>query len=164
MQFSLYVKQRSMDDTNAIPQPKDEKRTKPTKSFYAYQTASPDAYGLLKANARHNRKQPTRAEAVLWDELKGKRLGVRFRRQHVIGEYIADFVCLDYRLVVEVDGKYHDAAQQQENDQIRTQWLNANGFTVIRFVNEEVIGATEAVVKKIRDELTTKLNENGASK
>lgn len=100
----------------------------------------------------------------MWDELKGKRLGVRFRRQHVIGEYIADFVCLDYRLVVEVDGKYHDAAQQQENDQIRTQWLNANGFTVIRFVNEEVIGATEAVVKKIRDELTTKLNENGASK
>ena len=69
-----------------------------------YKTASPYGYDLLKAFARENRKNPTLAEQVLWNHLHNKTLGVKFLRQHIIGDYIVDFVSLECCLVVEVDG------------------------------------------------------------
>ena len=90
-------------------------------------------------NAKDNRKNMTPAESVLWESLRGKRLGVRFRRQHPVYDYIPDFVCLEKRLIVEVDGGYHFIGDQQVSDEGRTQYLNQFGFEVIRFTNEEVL-------------------------
>lgn len=93
-----------------------------------------------------NRNKPTDAEYALWTELRGSKLGVHFRRQHPIGDYIVDFVCLSCWLVVEVDGEYHDTPEQREWDKLRTEYLNSVGFKVVRFSNEEVLQHTEDVV------------------
>ena len=73
-----------------------------TPSFF--RTASPDRYELLKGFAKENREHPTEAEACLWQLLKGGALGVKFRRQYVVYDYIADFICLEKNLIIEVDG------------------------------------------------------------
>ena len=87
----------------------------------------------------------------MWDELRAGRIGKRFVRQHVIGDYIVDFVCLEKQLVIEVDGGYHAERQQQEDDQLRTEWLNSVGFSVIRFSNEEVLYQRDKVLEKIKE-------------
>ena len=79
---------------------------------YDYETAAPDRYGLLKDFARYNRHEMTESETVLWNALRKIRIGVRFRRQHPIGDYIADFICLPVKLVIEVDGEYHQEPEQ----------------------------------------------------
>ncbi len=89
----------------------------------------------------------TDAEQKLWSRLRGKQLGVKFRRQHPFGSYIVDFVCLDRRLVVEVDGSQH--AVNQAYDEARTQMLVAAGFIVLRFWNNEVLNETDVVVQTI---------------
>ena len=75
----------------------------------SYKTADRMLYPILKDNARENRKQMTEGERVLWNELRAKKTGYRFLRQHAIGEYIVDFVCLERKVMVEVDGGYHAA-------------------------------------------------------
>ena len=116
---------------------------------FEFKTADPCLYDLLKDFAKQNRKRPTEAEAILWDFLKERQLGQPFRRQHIIGEYIADFCCIPAKLVIEIDGGYHQLPQQQVDDEYRQQWLEAHGFTVIRFRNEEVIGDIENVLETI---------------
>ena len=125
--------------------------------LFSYQTANPMVYELLKENAKHNRAYPTQAEAIMWQLLKGKQFGVSFRRQHIIGEYIADLACLECKLVIEIDGGYHTSQQQQEADVLRTQWLNGYGFKVVRFTNEEVINTTETVIKRIKEYLNNRM-------
>ena len=120
----------------------------------AFQTASPDIYAKLKEYARENRAHATEAEEALWQILQGKNLGFDFRRQHIIGDFIADFVCLKKNLIIEVDGRYHSKEQQIEIDANRTEFLISRGFRVIRFTNEEIIANTESVLNKIRFELT----------
>jgi leucyl-tRNA synthetase len=96
------------------------------------------------------RKNPTEAEAVLWKEIKGKKTGFKFRQQHPIDEFIPDFVCLSRKLIVELDGKYHDF--QVDKDDQRTLKLEQKfGYKVIRFTNEEVINDTKGVVLKISE-------------
>ena len=112
-------------------------------------TAHPDIYQILKNNAVNNRKNPTDAETLLWQCIRDRQLGLKFRRQHAIGDYIADFICLEISLIIEVDGKYHNIEEQQEKDRIRTEFLNEQGFYVLRFTNEEVINRTEWVLKSI---------------
>ena len=118
-----------------------------------YQTADGAVYGKLKEFAEENRKYQTQAESVLWEFLRGKQLGCSFRRQHVIGQYIADFSCLEKRLVIEIDGRYHQLPEQQTSDEERTQWLNEQGLKVIRFTNEEILNNTEQVINKIKEEI-----------
>ena len=77
------------------------------------QMADPCLYGLLKQFVKENRKNETMAEMVFWKFLRGDQLGVHFRRQHIIGDYIADFVCLPLRLIIELDGGYHQLPTQQ---------------------------------------------------
>lgn len=96
----------------------------------------------LKAFARENRKTPTLAERKLWSRLRCQRNGVTFRRQHVIGNYIVDFFCSPAELVVEIDGASHDDAESY--DTARTAWLEAEGFTVVRLWNMDVINDTDA--------------------
>ncbi len=93
---------------------------------------------------------------VLWKFLRSNQLGAHFRRQHIIGDYIADFACLPLRLIIELDGGYHELPTQQVNDEERTKWLENKGFKVIRFSNEEVLGDIEGTIIKIK----TYINEN----
>ena len=122
-----------------------------------HETASPDRYDLLKEYARHNRREMTQSETVLWQALRREFRGIKFRRQHPIGDYIADFLCLTEKLVVEVDGAYHSEPQQQQEDQWRTEFLQDKGYKVIRFTNEEVNTDIKGVIRRIKEEL---LNNN----
>ena len=119
-----------------------------------YNTASPDRYILLKDFALKNKQFPTEAEKLLWQYICAKQLTVKFNRQHIIGDYIVDFVCIEKKLVVEVDGGYHSEYEQIEKDEFRTERLNEMGFTVIRFSNEEVLGNTPSVINIIRNKLS----------
>lgn len=120
---------------------------------YSYETADEAWYKLLIEFARKNRKNPTEAESLLWDVLRGDRLGISFRRQHIIGDYIADFVCLPRKLIIEVDGGYHNAQEQQIYDERRAGWLESRGYRVLRFSNEEVLYDTGKVLLQIKKEL-----------
>ncbi len=130
---------------------------------FGYETAR-CSYHLLRKYSKDNRRYMTPAESALWEILRGKNLGFRFRRQHPIGDYIPDFVCLQKRLVIEVDGGYHFINDQQVSDEERTYYLNLKGFDVLRFTNEEVIGNTECVINKIKEVMNSKptIIENGA--
>jgi methionyl-tRNA synthetase len=121
-------------------------------------------YGLLKQFVDEHRSNPTEAENILWQILRGKKLdGFKFRRQHVIGNFIADFVCLSERLIIEVDGLLHQTPENKISDEERTVELNRLGFSVIRFTNEEIIGDTDNVLNKILSKLNEKIvNESGA--
>ena len=118
-----------------------------------FKTASPDRYVWLKEFAKKNRENMTLAEQVLWEELKKNQNGHRFLRQHIIGDYIVDFLCKDDGLIVEVDGGYHAEREQQEDDALRTQFLESTGFRVIRFTNEEVLYDTENTIQEIENKL-----------
>ena len=119
-------------------------------------SASPDWYPILKQNARRLRREMTPAESVLWNELRAGRLGFKFRRQHVIGDYIVDFVCLKQRLVVELDGEYHTEPTQIKQDKLRTEALERMGFRVIRFANNQVCNQLSDVLRQIEQQLTNK--------
>lgn len=119
-------------------------------STYDYQTADPLLYSLLKEYAYRMRINPTEAESILWQQLKGKALGQPFRRQHIIGPFIADFICVPRKLILEIDGGYHQLPDQQISDEERTQWLEAKGYKVIRFTNEEVIADIDSVINTIK--------------
>ena len=96
----------------------------------------------------------TSSESLLWDELKGnKLLGYKFRRQHPIGNYIVDFYVHKLKLVIEVDGKYHEKMEQINRDKDRTAFLEFNGLKVIRFTNEEVENSIENIIEKIKAEI-----------
>ena len=121
-----------------------------------FMTGGNNAFRLIE-EAKRMRKEPTDAEAALWELLRDKKLGDKFRRQHLIDDFIVDFVCLSKNLVIEVDGGYHNDPTQKEYDEQRTLYLNEKGFKVIRFTNEEVLGNTEAVLTKIKQELVLPL-------
>jgi len=115
-----------------------------------YETATPSMYGLLKDYIEEHRGHPTEAEHCLWELLEGKKLeGYKFTRQHIIGTFIGDFVCLNPKLVIEVDGLYHHLPDQEISDQERAVLLYHHGFEVIRFTNEQIINNTEVVLNKI---------------
>ncbi|MBU0697051.1 MAG: leucine--tRNA ligase [Bacteroidetes bacterium] len=118
-----------------------------------YETANSFVWDLLKENSKENRKNQTDAEVVLWNSLRDSQTGFKIRRQHVIEGYITDFVCLPKRLVIEVDGGYHNSEEAIAYDKQRTEFLNAAGFEVIRFTNEQVINHTNDVVSQIKIKL-----------
>lgn len=118
---------------------------------FVFETAEETSYDLLKQYANENKMFMTEAEQLLWKLLRGKGIGYKFRRQHIIGEYIADFANLHYKLVVEVDGKYHFKGDQPVADDIRTSDLNKMGYTVIRFTNDEVLNNIHQVEWQIKN-------------
>ncbi len=126
----------------------------PPKGEQHWKTANPVMYKLLKEHASRMRNQPTTAEKMLWNALSNKNLGgFKFRRQHIIGSYIADFICLKQNLIVEVDGSIHQLPENKDSDEERTAWLEAEGYTVIRFTNDEVLGKLDHVLEKIHEQL-----------
>ncbi|WP_299006778.1 DUF559 domain-containing protein [uncultured Caulobacter sp.] len=105
--------------------------------------------------ARRLRREQTRPEAVLWELVRGRRLsGFKFRRQVPIDRYIADFACMEARVIVELDGGAHDDEETQIRDLERTAVLESCGYLVIRFSNEAVLndpgGAGDAIVTTLR--------------
>ena len=116
----------------------------------SFELADPFFYDMLKEYARENRRNQTEAEEFLWRQLKGNALGVKFKRQLIILNYIADFACLEKSLVIEVDGGYHFSHEQMELDAYRTEDLEKLGFKVLRFRNENVIRDIELVLKTIQ--------------
>jgi very-short-patch-repair endonuclease len=115
---------------------------------HGYNTANPYNYKLIKTYRDELKKNPTAAENALWKELQNKKIGHKFRRQHIISSSIVDFVCLKQKLVVEVDGEIH--LQQIDEDLARTQHLNTKGYRVIRFTNKEVLENPEAIAQEIK--------------
>ena len=100
----------------------------------------------LSALAKSMRREPSATERALWNILRDRRLGgLKFRRQVPIGRYVADFVCLRHRLIVEADGPFHDP----ERDAARDAWLKSQGFRVLRFANAEFERGPELVLSAI---------------
>lgn len=99
----------------------------------------------------------TDAEIYLWRFLRYKQLGVKFRRQHIIGDYIVDFVSLDCNLIIEVDGGYHESTEQKSEDEIRQHWLEKMGYKVLRFSNDDIFENIELVINKIKIYTQSKL-------
>jgi len=104
--------------------------------------------------AKSMRHQPTNAEALIWAALRGARMqGFKFKRQQPIGAYIVDFVCFECGLVVEIDGGQH--ADDVSADQLRSKWLQSQGFRVLRFWNNEVIerknDVLESIIRALRE-------------
>jgi very-short-patch-repair endonuclease len=98
--------------------------------------------------ARHLRRRATPTEALLWDHLRHRRLhGLKFRRQHPIGPFVADLYCPAARLVIEIDGSSHHT--RAEADAARTEWLHHHGYRVIRFTVEQVVQHIDDVLAAI---------------
>lgn len=100
------------------------------------------------------RRASTEAEKLLWQKLRARQLGgAKFRRQTPIGPYIVDFVSFEHRLVVEIDGGQHNASPGRQHDLKRTAWLEAQGFRVLRFWNNQVLANLEGVLERTLQEL-----------
>jgi very-short-patch-repair endonuclease len=108
----------------------------------------------LLERAKSLRSSQTEAEQRLWYYLRARRFsGLKFKRQKPVGNYIVDFVCFSPKLVVEVDSSQH--AEQEQYDDHRDRWLRNEGFIVLRFWNNQVLGDTEAVLGSIRETLVS---------
>ncbi len=104
--------------------------------------------GERTKRSRDLRKNPTDAEGKIWQQLRLRNIdGNKFRRQHPIGNYIADFVCTEKKLIVELDGSQHQ--ENKEYDEKRTQFFEGKGYRVIRFWDNEALQDSEAVMKVI---------------
>ncbi len=110
----------------------------------------------MKDLRRHLRRSLTPAEATLWKALQGLKLaGMKFRRQHSIGNYVVDFYCPKSKLVIELDGEKHFNSMASDYDLRRSESLNRHGIRVIRFENRAVFENAEGVLHAIKEHLTT---------
>jgi len=110
------------------------------------------AIGKLYQYGRELRKSATKAEKILWEYLRNRNLdGLKFRRQHPIDKFIADFYCHEKKLVIELDGAVHDDKMNAQYDEARTYELKGSGITVIRFKNNEVENNISFVITEIRE-------------
>jgi ATP-dependent DNA helicase RecG len=118
-----------------------------------YEVAKPSAYKLMQELQEERKNLNTSSGQALWEILRTKQLNSKFRRQHIIGGFIVDFVCIPKQLIVEVDGKYQNTPEQQEAEDLRTIILQELGFKVLRFTNEELIENIDKVLSQISQEL-----------
>lgn len=107
-------------------------------------------YSGLIEEARELRKKQTKAEEIFWQLVRNRKFNnLKFRRQHQIGNYIADFYCDELRLVIEFDGEVHNSPEQQKHDSKRDKFLTSSGFKVLRFKNQEILNSPESVFEEI---------------
>ncbi len=107
----------------------------------------------IRVKARQLRRDQTDAEQTLWARLRDRQLrGAKFRRQHPIGPFIADFCCPEGKVIVELDGGQH--AEEIEADQKRSRFLEAQGYRVLRFWNHDILKDTNAVLERIAEVLS----------
>ena len=117
----------------------------------AWSEVPPNHFG----RARELRKEMTSAEKALWSRLRGKQLGIKFRKQHPIGPYITDFYARDVELIVEVDGDTHFTPEAKSYDTVRTDYLSQLGLTVLRFTNLEILQQLDGVMEQINHAIQT---------
>ncbi len=142
-------------DLTPNPSPK-ERGTKDPASFGYINSTAEDWKKTLQF-AKQNRKDATVEEDIIWQELRNRNIaGFKFRRQHPIAGYIPDFVCLEKKLIIEIDGGYHNETDQVVFDNAREQWLAEQGFTMIRFTNDAVNNSLNSVLKDIEQALLNK--------
>ena len=122
---------------------------------YIYETADCANYDILRAFADLHKKEPTEAERILWDYLKSQQLGYKFRRQHIINDFIVDFVNLKAKVVIEVDGQYH-----LKEDQI----VKDNGSARYRSAREDVINGLREAPEHLLERKNVNDNYVGLSK
>ncbi len=140
-------------DLTPDPSPKERGAGAETLPGYIHSTI--DEWRTTLANAKAHRHNPTPAEDAMWQVVRNRQIkNHKFRRQHPIAGFIPDFVCLEQKLIVEVDGGYHDAEQQQKFDAAREKWLAENGFRMIRFTNEEILEQMPMVLQKLGEALS----------
>src|SRR5687767_8016908 len=101
--------------------------------------------------AKELKRSMTKAERILWRELRDSKLGCKFRRQHPINKYVADFYCHELKLVIELDGGIHDLKKTKERDAEREDALRQFELTIIRFTNEEVFEELNKVISRIKE-------------
>ncbi|MCP4459956.1 MAG: leucine--tRNA ligase, partial [Cytophagales bacterium] len=140
---------------NPSPSPKE----KGEDGVPGWQTADKSVAHILKKFARENRKDPTAQEDQLWQAFRNKQTGFKVRRQHAIDTFIVDFVFLKEKLIVEVDGLYHEKPDQKEYDKARTKHLNDLGYEVMVIKNAEVDDNLSEVVTKIKQRLEQGQND-----
>jgi len=113
-----------------------------------WNTANRQFYPFVKSDRDRLKQEMTSAEKIFWEQLKSKKLGVKFRRQHIIDCFIPDFVSLSIKLIIEVDGKIH--LKKWREDEERTKRLKMLGYKIIRFKNDEVENKLGEVINEIR--------------
>jgi leucyl-tRNA synthetase len=134
------------------PSPKERGAKDP-----GYMNSTKEEWRRTLQFAKQNRKDATVEEDIIWQELRNRKIAdFKFRRQHPIAGYIPDFVCLEKKLIVEIDGTYHAEAEQIKFDAARENWLAEQGFTMIRFTNYEVNNSLNTVLKNIEQALSNK--------
>ena len=137
---------------NLTPSPSPKERG----AVPSYYTTDWKNWSKNHERAKGMRREPTEAENALWEALRNRKLESKFRRQQPIAQFIADFVCIDKKLIIEVDGDIHK--NQVEYDEGRTYILNDIGYRVIRFSNNTVLKNIDNVIEKIKTELNTPLS------
>jgi len=115
----------------------------------------------LQPYANRLRKEMTKAEACLWKYIlrAGQLKGFQFRRQRPVLNYIADFMCMELKLIIEVDGITHQWEETIKKDEIRQKALESVGFTLLRFSDEEVLNNIQAVFNYLEDWIEKKINQ-----
>ena len=126
------------------------KKLKPNHDEGMWKGAPSDSF----SKAQFLRRNETKAEKLLWEKLRNNQLeGLKFRRQHPVNIYIADFYCHKFKLMIELDGDYHNQEQQKQKDEVRTEVLRLNGLKIIRFKNEEVEQDINQVLTTIKNKI-----------
>ncbi len=128
---------------------------------YGYATGNPKTYALIKEMRNHLKNNPTHAEKIIWEYLRNQKTGHKIRRQHIIDNFVADFICLLQKVVIEIDGKIH--LKQKEYDALRTEKLNQLGYEVIRFANEDIFNDPQSCAHKIKQHLDVKQSSTNLS-
>ncbi len=136
------------------PGPSPKERGNDSSQDYRYLTNNLDEWKYLVEFAKANRENSTKEEEIVWQALRNRLLdGFKFRRQHPIAGYIPDFVCLEKKIVVEIDGEYHDKDDQKKFDEARAFHLEFHGYRLLRFSNTEVINNISKVLESIQRSL-----------
>ena len=126
------------------------KKLKPNHDDGMWKGAPSDSF----SKAQFLRRNETKAEKLLWEKLRNNQLGgLKFRRQHPVNIYIADFYCHKFKLIIELDGDYHDQEEQKQKDEVRTEVLRLNDLKIIRFKNEEVEQDINQVLITIKNKI-----------
>ena len=126
------------------------KKLKPNHDDGMWKGAPSDSF----SKAQFLRRNETIAEKLLWEKLRNNQLeGLKFRRQHPVNIYIADFYCHKFKLIIELDGDYHDQEEQKQKDEVRTEVLRLNDLKIIRFKNEEVEQDINQVLTAIKNKI-----------
>ena len=154
----------TVSQVDLTPNPSPKERGTQHHASYGYINSTLDEWKNTLVFAKQNRKEPTEEENIIWQELRNRKFdGYKFRRQHPIAGFIPDFVCLEKKLILEIDGGYNNEEEQQKFDAARQGWLKENGFEMIRFSSNEVTNYLPAVLKKISEELSKNIDVANAA-